>query len=82
MLEGAEAARARPPVGMDSTRWSATIDNFLTDTHYKRSSVNKECRKKQIVKNREGTCRYGSASFKNVSYINVYSVITYFAMFI
>ncbi|CAI9284944.1 unnamed protein product [Lactuca saligna] len=65
MLEGAEAARARPPVGMDSTRWSATIDHFLTDTHCKRSSVNKECRKKQVVKNRGGTCSYSSASFKN-----------------
>ncbi|CAI9275692.1 unnamed protein product [Lactuca saligna] len=46
-------------------RWSATIDHFLTDTHCKRSSVNKECRKKQVVKNRGGTCSYGSASFKN-----------------
>ncbi|CAH1417000.1 unnamed protein product [Lactuca virosa] len=27
--------------------------------------VNKECRKKQVVKNRGGTCSYGSASFKN-----------------
>ncbi|CAI9277755.1 unnamed protein product [Lactuca saligna] len=65
MLDGAEAARDRPPVGMDSARWSATIDHFLTDTHCKRSSVNKECRKKQVVKNRGGTCSYGSTSFKN-----------------
>ena len=74
LLQGAEAARARPPVGMDSTRWSATVDYFLTDTHCKWSGVNKECRKKQVVKNRGGTCSYGSASFKNVSYINVYLV--------
>ncbi|CAH1444175.1 unnamed protein product [Lactuca virosa] len=67
MLEGAEAARAQPPhpPGMDSTRWSATIDHFLTDTHCKRSSLNKEYRKKQVVKNRIGMCSYGSASFKN-----------------
>ncbi|CAI9297035.1 unnamed protein product [Lactuca saligna] len=46
-------------------RWSATIDHFLIDRHSKRSSVNKECRKKQVIKNCGGTCNYGSACFKN-----------------
>ncbi|CAH1442223.1 unnamed protein product [Lactuca virosa] len=77
-----EAARAQAPQGMDPQRWSDVIDHFLTKKHQERSAGNKECRKKQVVKNRGGTCGYGSACFKNASYNNSYSVITYFLMFI
>ena len=77
-----EAARAQAPRGMDQQRWNAAIDHFLTEKHKKRSTGNKECRKKQVVKNRGGTCSYSSACFKKVSYNNFYSIITYFLMFI
>ena len=77
-----EEARARAPTGMDQQRWNATIDHILTEKHQKQSAANQECQKKQVVKNRGGTCSYGSACFKKVSYNNVYSVITYFLMFI
>ncbi|CAI9282219.1 unnamed protein product [Lactuca saligna] len=43
-----EAARAQAP----------------TEKHQKRSVGNKKIRKKQVVKNREGTCSYDSACFK------------------
>ncbi|CAI9282837.1 unnamed protein product [Lactuca saligna] len=60
-----EAARAQAPDGMDLQCWSDTIDHFLIDKHKKRSTNNKECRKMQVVKNRGGTCNYGSGCFKN-----------------
>ncbi|KAL7603049.1 hypothetical protein Lser_V15G18904 [Lactuca serriola] len=59
-----EAPRAQAPTGMDRQRWNATIDHFLIEKHQKRSAGNKECQKKQVVKNRGGTCIYGSACFK------------------
>ncbi|CAI9291634.1 unnamed protein product [Lactuca saligna] len=61
-----EVARAQAPTGMDLQRWNAAIDHFLTEKHQKRSAGNKEYRKKQLVKNRGGTCSYGSACFKKV----------------
>ncbi|CAI9271291.1 unnamed protein product [Lactuca saligna] len=48
-----------------SMRWIDAFDHFLTKKHKKRSAGNKECRKKQVVKNRRGTCNYSSACFKN-----------------
>ena len=77
-----EAARAQAPDGTYLQCWSDTIEHFLIGKHKKRSINNKECRKMQVVKNRGGTCNYGSACFKNVSYINVYLVIRSFLMFI
>ncbi|CAI9288825.1 unnamed protein product [Lactuca saligna] len=46
--------------------WNVTIDYFLTEKHQKRSARNKECWKKQVVKNRGGTCSYCSACFKKL----------------
>ncbi|CAI9260610.1 unnamed protein product [Lactuca saligna] len=53
-----EATRAQAHVGMDLHRWSDAIDHFLTEKHKKRSAGNKECRKKQVVKNHGGTYQY------------------------
>ncbi|CAH1447283.1 unnamed protein product [Lactuca virosa] len=61
-----EAARAQAPTGMDRQRWNATIDYFLTEKHQKRSAGNKECRKKQVVKNRGGTCNYYVGLFQEI----------------
>ncbi|CAH1427796.1 unnamed protein product [Lactuca virosa] len=54
---------------MDVQHWNAAIDHFLTEKHQKRSAGNKECREKQVVKNRGGTCSYGSACFKKIHHI-------------
>ncbi|CAH1452783.1 unnamed protein product [Lactuca virosa] len=64
-----EAARAQAHTGMDRQCWNVAIDCFLTEKHQKRSAGNKECRKKQVVKNRGGTCSYGSACFKKTHHI-------------
>ncbi|KAL7604002.1 hypothetical protein Lser_V15G14605 [Lactuca serriola] len=59
-----KAARAQAPTGMDRQRWNVAIDHFLIEKHQKRSAGNRECQKKQVVKNRGGTCSYGSVCFK------------------
>ncbi|CAI9270457.1 unnamed protein product [Lactuca saligna] len=53
-----ETGRAQAPRGMDPQRWNAAIDHFLTEKHKKRFTGNKECRKKQVVKNLGETCSY------------------------
>ncbi|CAI9282721.1 unnamed protein product [Lactuca saligna] len=68
-----EAARVQAPTSMDQQHWNATIDHFLTEKHQTRSVGNKECRKKQVVKNHGGTCNYGSACFtKNLNRLEVF----------
>ncbi|CAI9295806.1 unnamed protein product [Lactuca saligna] len=57
-------SKGSSPYGYGSTALEAAIEQFLTEQHQKRSARNKECRKKQVVKNRGGTCSYGSACFK------------------
>ncbi|XP_042753682.1 uncharacterized protein LOC111908380 isoform X2 [Lactuca sativa] len=68
-----DVTRARAPMGMDQQHWNATINHFLTEKHQKRSAANQECRKKQVVKNRGGTCNYGSVCFKkNLNRLEVF----------
>ncbi|CAI9278036.1 unnamed protein product [Lactuca saligna] len=43
-----------------------------TDKHQKQSAGNKECQKKQVVKNRGGMCSYGSACFKKDVDVNTF----------
>ncbi|CAI9300147.1 unnamed protein product [Lactuca saligna] len=64
-----EATRAQAPKGMDQQHWSNATNHFLTEKNKKRYAKNKECRKKQVLKNRGGTCSYVSACFMKIQHI-------------